>query len=436
MTAYLIRGARTVTMDDAIGDFPAADILVRDGLIVALGATVHAEGAEVIDASGMIALPGIIDAHNCLWQTALRGYVGNVWSDTYFSEFLPLRLRFTPDDNYAATYVGAHEMLSYGVTTVVDYCHNARGPGFAEASLKALRESGIRHVFTYSFMTPQPDLFASMAERMAHGDRIREEFHDPGTLTTVHFGLDSFGHPDCERQLGFARASGTHTSIHVHGLDVVTAMGRKGMLGPDVTIVHGNLLTDDELDLMSGAGMALCFTPSVDVSGKRADVVGRAILRGVPVTFGCDIPCHVASDTLAQLRTMLNIQTFLDGEILRAFKTVNTPRPPATAERPVLSPRKLLHMATIGTARALKMDDRIGSLTPGKRADILLVRGDRFGGSVSDDPCAHLLNQTSPRDIDTVMVDGKVQVRDGKLSSYDAAQGCALIAESRRRILG
>jgi cytosine/adenosine deaminase-related metal-dependent hydrolase len=174
----------------------------------------------------------------------------------------------------------------------------------------------------------------------------------------------------------------------------------------------------------------------VDVSGKRADVVGRAVLRGVPVTFGCDIPCHVASDTIAQLRIMFNVQTFLDGEVLRAFNTVNTPRPRPTAERPVLSPRKLLRMATIGTARALHMDDRIGSLTPGKRADILLVRADRFGSSVADDPCAHVLLQTSPRDVDTVFVDGRPRVRGGALVGYDEARARTLIAASRARILG
>lgn len=436
MGSYLIRGAQAVTMDDALGDFAAADILVRDGTIAAVAPSIEAGDAEVIEAAGMIALPGIVDAHNCLWQTTLRGYVPNAWSDAYFGKFLPLRLHTVPEDNFAATYVGAHEMLSYGVTTVVDYCHNARGPGFAESSLEALRESGIRHVFTYSFMSPQPDLFASMEERMAHGGRIREAFHDPDTLTTVHFGIESFGHPWCERHLAFARETGTHASIHVHGLDVVKAMNGKGMLGPDLSLVHGNLLTDEELDMMAAAGMSLCFTPSVDVSGKRADVVGRAVLRGVPVTFGCDIPCHVASDTIAQLRIMFNVQTFLDGELLRAFNTVNTPRPRATAERPVLSPRKLLRMATIGTARALHMDDRIGSLTPGKRADILLVRADRFGSSVSDDPCAHVLLQTSPRDVDTVFVDGRPRVRGGALVGYDEARARELVAASRARILG
>ena len=103
----------------------------------------------------MIALPGIIDAHTCLWQTVLRGYVPDLWPGAYYSKLLPLRSRFTAEDNFNAAYVGGFEMLSYGTTTVVDYCHDIRGPDYAPASIAALKETGIRHLFTYSFM-PRP----------------------------------------------------------------------------------------------------------------------------------------------------------------------------------------------------------------------------------------------------------------------------------------
>ena len=102
----------------------------------------------------MIALPGIIDAHTCLWQTVLRGYVPDLWTGAYYSKLLPLRARYTPDDNFNAAYVGGHEMLSYGTTTVVDYCHNIGTPDYAPRSLEALKTTGIRHLFTYSFMVP------------------------------------------------------------------------------------------------------------------------------------------------------------------------------------------------------------------------------------------------------------------------------------------
>src|SRR6185369_14705338 len=111
-----IRGAQVVTMDETLGDFPTADILIEEGAILAVGPSLDAAGAETDDAAGMIALPGIIDAHTCLWQTVLRGYVPDLWHGTYNTKLLPLRARYTPDDNFNAAYIGAFEMLSYGTT--------------------------------------------------------------------------------------------------------------------------------------------------------------------------------------------------------------------------------------------------------------------------------------------------------------------------------
>src|SRR5205814_7288047 len=135
----LIRGAEVVTMDAALGDFPSADILIEDGTIRAVGPSlVAAADTEQIDGAGMIALPGIIDAHTCLWQTVLRGTVPDLWSGAYYSKLLPLRRHYTPEDNFNAAYVGGFEMLSYGTTTVVDYCHNIRSPDYAPQSISAL----------------------------------------------------------------------------------------------------------------------------------------------------------------------------------------------------------------------------------------------------------------------------------------------------------
>src|SRR4030095_13605934 len=130
-----IRGAQLVTMDEALGDFASGDILIEDGAILAVGPSLDGSGAERIDGTGMIALPGIIDAHTCLWQTVLRGYVPDLWPGTYNSGLLPLRRHYTPEDNFNAAYVGAFEMMSYGTTTVVDYCHDISGPEHARPSI-------------------------------------------------------------------------------------------------------------------------------------------------------------------------------------------------------------------------------------------------------------------------------------------------------------
>jgi 5-methylthioadenosine/S-adenosylhomocysteine deaminase len=431
-----IRGAQVVTMDETLGDFPTADILLEEGAILAVGRSLDAAGAETIDAAGMIALPGIIDAHTCLWQTVLRGYVPDLWPGAYYSKFLPLRSRYTPDDNFNAAWIGAWEMLSYGTTTVVDYCHDIRSPAFAPASLAALKETGIRHLFQYSFMPVAPNEFARPEDRLADGGRIYDRFHDPKGLTTIGFGIDSFGASGLEQQLAFSRERKAPSCIHVNEAGTIDKLTAADLLGPDLLVIHGNLISNSELERMARARMPLCFTPTADTQGAPADVVRRAMDRGVDVVFGCDIPCTVASDTLGQLRVMFNVQGYLDGAMERSFSTVLGRRPPVRPGLPLLTPRKLVETATITTARVLGLGDRIGSLTPGKRADIVLIRKGPFGDSVVDDACAHVLLQTSPRDIDTVLVDGKVRIRAGVLQGFDAQRAAAMVADSRKRILG
>lgn len=432
----LIRGAEIVSMDRAVGDFPRADIVVENGAIAAVGPSLAPAGAEIIDGSGMIALPGIIDAHTCLWQTVLRGQVPNLWTGAYYSKLLPLRHKYIAEDNYNAAYVGAFEMLSYGATTVVDYCHNVRAPGYAEASIEALQATGIRHLFTYSFMAAHPDDFPRPGSRYDDGQRIYERFHKPDSLTTIGFGIDSIGAPELAKQLAFARAHKAPSCIHVNETGTIEKLHAMGLLGPDLLVIHGNLITNAELELMAKARMPLCFTPTADTQGTPADVVRRAIDRGVDVVFGCDIPCSVASDTLGQLRVMFSVQGFLDGAMERSFSSVIGRRPAVRPGLPLLTPRKLLETATIDAARVLGMDDTIGSLTPGKRADIVLIRKGPFGDSIERDPCAHVLLQTSPRDIDTVMVDGEVRMSGGVLAGFDAEKAAAMVRASRQRILG
>ena len=432
----VVRGAEIVTMDTALGDFSQADILVEDGKIHAVGPSLQAADAEAIDGAGMIALPGIIDAHTCLWQTVLRGYVPDLWPGTYYSKLLPLRRRYTAEDNFNAAYVGGFEMLSYGTTTVVDYCHDIRSPAYAPASIAALKETGIRHLFTYSFMPVLPDEFERAEDRLADGRRVYDKFHDPAGLTTIGFGVESIGAPGLEKQLAFSRALKAPSCIHVNETGTIDWLNAGGLLGPDLLVIHGNLITNGELELMAKARMPLCFTPTADTQGTPADVVRRAIDRGVEVVFGCDIPCSIASDTLGQLRVMFNVQGFLDGAMERSFASVVGRRPPVRPGMPLLTPRRLIETATIGAAKVLGLDDRIGSLAPGKRADIVLIRKGPFGDSIVDDACAHVLLQTSPRDIDTVMVDGEIRMRGGVLAGFDAKRAAAMMRESRQRILG
>jgi cytosine/adenosine deaminase-related metal-dependent hydrolase len=285
-------------------------------------------------------------------------------------------------------------------------------------------------------MNAKPDHFASEDARYDYARQIHAEFHNPDSLTTINFGVESFGSASLEKQLAFCRELKTPSCIHINETNVIAQLDAKGLLGPDLLIIHGNLTSNDELMMMARSKTPLCFTPAADVQGTPADVVRRGMDRGVEVVFGCDVPCHVASDTIGQLRAMYYVQGFIDGAMERSFSVVSTRRPAVRKGMPLLTPRELLRIATIQTAKVFGMDDKIGSLTPGKRADVLLVRKGPFGDSIEPDACAHVLLQTSARDIDTVIVDGKIRMSKGALQGFDPARAKAMMNDSRRQILG
>jgi 5-methylthioadenosine/S-adenosylhomocysteine deaminase len=183
----IIQGAHIVSMDPTVGDLPRGDILISHGKIEQIGTSLDATGAEVIDAGGKIAIPGLIDTHNCVWQTTVRGSVPDIWTNEYNDVLMPLRAKFQAADNHHAGYVGGSEMLSYGTTTVVDYCHNLVTTGMAEAAIRGLQETGIRHVFTYSFLGFAGEDFASLQARFDDADRVFQEFHRPGSLDNHQF---------------------------------------------------------------------------------------------------------------------------------------------------------------------------------------------------------------------------------------------------------
>ena len=324
-----------------MGDFASADILIEDGVLRAVGPSLDAAGAERIDGAGMIALPGIIDAHTCLWQTVLRGYVPDLWPGAYYSKFLPLRSRFTAEDNFNAAYVGGFEMLSYGTTTVVDYCHNiqrARLRPRLDRGVEGNRHPSPLHLFLHA--CPAGPL-SRPEDRLADGRVVYDKFHDPAGLTTIGFGVDSIGAAGLEKQLAFARELKAPSCIHVNETGTIDRLNAAGLLGPDLLVIHGNLITNGELELMAKARMPLCFTPTADTQGTPADVVRRALDRGVEVVFGCDVPCSIASDPLGQLRVMFNVQGFLDGAMERSFSTVVGRRPAVRPGLPLLTPRRL-----------------------------------------------------------------------------------------------
>lgn len=435
----LIKGAQIVTMEETLGDLDTGDILVEGTDIIEVAPSIDAPADETVDASGMIVIPGLIDAHSHIWETLLRGMGGGLWLDGYFKQILPRRRFYRHEDMYNAGFVAGHEMLTHGTTTILDYCHNLFRPGSAKAAIDGLADTGIRTLFGYNVRIYPGEEFKSREEKFAEAREVHDAYHKPGGMTGLVIAANEPFAASMDviaQDFAFARELKVPVTFHSIFSSHITGLHKAGLLGPDVMAVHCNVLTDDELDMMAEAGSSICFTPSIDVYGTPADVVARGRKRGVGITWGCDVPPKLRQDLLMQMNVMFHVQGYIDGALERSEgRAMNGRRPPARKGLPSLTPRGALSIATIETARILGMDQWIGSLKAGKRADMVMIDKGDFGWSLGD-PAEYVLMHAGSREIDSVMVNGAFRKRGGKLVDFDAAGLKARIKSSRDHILG
>jgi len=407
--ALLIQNAHIVSVDPRQGDRRDADVLVRDGKIVAVGHRLEAAGAERIDARGMILLPGLVDTHTHLWLSAARGQFRNTPDTDYFALKKRLGRHYTPDDVRIGTYLGAVETLASGVTTTVDFFHNLRSPAHLEAAEQGLVQSGIRArllLGAHDDLGPAEivdlDLLAAAAAR-ARPQRQR---------VTLGFGWRGVGEGRGDvvatgrREIAAARKLGLPVSVHSGGKRN-GALAASGLLGKDVQIVHATGATPAELAAFRAAGSALSLTP---VTEQR-------------VGYGLT----VLSDYAAVGRIGLGIDgTALAGnaDLFANMRLLALTETGARKKETAVAPRRILELATIEAARSIGMDDQIGSITPGKRADLILLDPGALNMALADDadPYALIVYSATPGNVDTVIVDGVVLKRGGRLLGVDVAR--------------
>ncbi len=420
----LIKNATIVSMDPALGDFAPGDILIEDALIARVGGEISASGAEVIDARNMIAIPGLINAHLHTWETALRG-IGGDWAGREYFRIVHAGLApiYTPEDTYLGNLAGALSQLDAGTTTLFDWCHNNATPAHSDAAVDALFESGMRALFGHGTVKPDPKEgephYSQIPHPAAEIRRLRTgRLSSDDALVTLAMAILGSDYSTLEVTLHdfrLAREWGLLSSAHIWGdaarlvPDGYARLKKEGLLGPDHNIVHGNYLTDDELALIVDSGASVTATPPVEMQKHPAEsLCGRVLALGGKPSIGADIEIYAAGDMFHTMRFALQSQ--------RIFDNVRFDADSSEGEKTILPACEALAWATINNARALGLESRIGSITPGKQADIVLLRTDSLNMMPVNDPVQAVVFHAGRENVDTVFVAGKKMKENGKLA--------------------
>jgi 5-methylthioadenosine/S-adenosylhomocysteine deaminase len=444
MGRIVLKGGTVITMEPQIADLPRGDVLIEDDRIAAVAACLPVpDGAEVIDAADMIVLPGLINAHLHTWQSALRGVAAD-WTVAQYMQAMHrgLATHFRPDDIYIANLMGALNQINSGTTTLVDWCHNNPTPAHTDAAIQGLEDAGIRAVFLHGSPKPDPKPgqkhFSEIPMPRAEVERLRNgRFGSDGGLVT--FGLAILGpyystYEVTREDVKLARELDLIASMHVGGGVSMTAHGferlaEEGLIGGKLHVVHGNDIPPAVVRLVAERGGMFTVTAEIELQMGYGDpLTGLLHALDSPVTIGSDVEPAARGDMFTAMRVTLQHER--NRNIMETLGR--------TGSRPATMPitcRQALEWTTVNGAKLTGLDRRVGSLTPGKQADVILLRVGDLNMFPVRDPVGSVVMQGGVANVDTVLIAGRVMKRNGRLLHADIAQKKAALARSGERIL-
>jgi cytosine/adenosine deaminase-related metal-dependent hydrolase len=429
-------------MDPRIGDIFGGDLLIEDDRIAEVAKSLEVSDAEVIDASNCIVIPGFIDSHRHTWETVIRGIAPDVSLAGYFDLVLDqLAPAYRPEDVYAGNYLGSLEAIDAGVTTVLDWSHINNTPEHADEAIRGLQQAKLRAVYCYG--NPNTSLadwwYTSTLESPEDIRRVRTQyFSSDDGLITLAMGTrgPGFCTPEVvKHDWELARDVGAPISVHV-GMGpyagrfaMVQQLHDLGLLGPDTTYIHCNYLSDEEFKLVADSGGKVSIAPTVEMMmGHGTPPTTRALAAGLRPSLSIDVVTTVPGDMFTQMRFLFAQDRLQAHEA--AFAAGNESEPT------LLTCRQVLEFATIDGARVCGIEERTGSLTPGKQADVIVIRGDDTNTYPIIDPVSTVVLQADTRNVDHVFVGGKALKRDGKLVDADLRGARDRAAASLDYLLG
>ncbi|MFI6095639.1 amidohydrolase family protein [Lentzea sp. NPDC051213] len=396
---YLIRGGAVVTVDQTLGVLPRADVLVDNGKIEAVGRDLNARGAKIVDATDMIVMPGFVNTHHHMWSALGRNFVADGFP--YFAAKRATSTLYDAKDVYRSVLLGLAELANAGVTTVHNWSNNTRSPAHADAELRAHRDGLLRARFSYGHVDQMP---RDVPMDLTDVDRVRQQYFAGGTAFDglVHLGINLRGlsqsaEPAFVADMEAALQRGLPVAIHAGQAPprIVDAADyeRRGWLGPKTLLCHYMTALDSDMEILARTGTPLSWSPHSEFRlgvGDKQDTLLRFRRAGVLVSLSSDATSIAPSDMFETMRLV-----------------------------PEAGFQGALAMATINGAHALGLGALTGSITPGKRADLILVRTNDINLAPGGLFETTLVQAATPANVDTVFSDGRIIKRGGRLAGFD-----------------
>lgn len=422
----LIKNGIVITMDPKLGTFMKADVLVEGSKIRAIQPNMGLDeaGVEVLDASGMIVMPGLIDTHRHIWEALIRN-VGPNWSlQTYLNHIYygGLGATLRPEDMYVGNLLGAVEAINAGVTTLLDWS-TVNSPDHADALIRALQESGVRAVFAHGAPTENAEAYWNPESQLLHpaadARRVKKKyFSSDDQLLTMGLAIRGPEFSSWEAALhdiALARELNAICSMHLGfgnwGMEArsIQRMQAAGLLGPDLNFVHVNKVQDEAYRMAVASGASISVTPEIEMMmGHGYPITGKVFAAGGRPALGVDVVTSTAGDMFTQMKFALQAERAIVNEAILARGEM--------PQELALSAEQILECATVEGARALGLSAKTGSLTPGKEADLILMGTTEPNLIPVNDLIGAVTLTAHPNNVDTVMIGGRILKRNGKLT--------------------
>jgi 5-methylthioadenosine/S-adenosylhomocysteine deaminase len=450
---YIIRGGSVMSMDPKVGDFPKADVLVEGNKILAVGANLHAGGADDIDAGGKIVMPGFIDTHHHQFETALRSFLadgvlindgsGSVSGSTTYYEYVLNKFApvYRPQDVYINELFGGLSQLDDGVTTVHDVSQISHSPAHSDQAIQALIDTGRRAAFGYfesagSFGAGVPgNKYPSDADRIYNTWFSSNNLSRNGLVHMIMGGEVYLGDDTTQASWTIGRRLGLQIAAHIlspFGIRPIfdrLANGQGGSdghggfgtiaMGPDNLFIHVTGMSDMAWNKVADvdAQVSIAFPIEMNMRHGQPPIIKMQSL-GMEPSLSVDVECTMTADFFTQMRVCMNMQRMLVNQMVLEQGNFSPPQQwptPAPGTPPLLTTRDVLRYATMNGAKALRLDSKVGSLTPGKEADILILDPTKINVAPLNQVPGAVVSLMDRTNVETVIVAGKVRKWKGQL---------------------